>query len=188
MKLSGKPATELPLPAQAYIIAQSHNKGYRFSAKQKWGIALLFFMIAGCCFYMYLISKEISVFGILALFIMLLAVAFRQVLKSKPYFSAIADKNILILTFDLSRTNDTLERHRIMVPVQSIIGYDTRSFLKGNISHVSIRFRENNQTITTRPIIVEALSKEELNKLLLYLDAQVSHARRLNGINTNTLM
>lgn len=177
--MPGKSTTVLPLSTQSYIIVQSHNQVYRFSTRQKWGIALLFFMIPAYCLYIYLVSKEISVFIVLILFVILIAAAFRKILKSKSYFLAVVDNGVLIIDFDLDGKNDKPERHRIMVPARNITGYDTQSFLKGNISHVSIRFKENNQTISTRPVLVEALTKEELNKLLSYLDAQVSHARRL---------
>lgn len=181
MNLSRNPATELPRSSQAFIIAKSRHEPFRFSKKQKWGIAILLLIISASCVYMYLISKASSAFGVLALFTALLTIAFRQLQRNKPHFVAVADQGAIIIDFDIDGKNDTLERHRIVVPAHLITGYDTHSFLGGAISHVSIQFTENDQVIATRPIIVEALTKEELDKLLHYLDAQVSHVRRLNG-------
>lgn len=172
---------EFPAYTNGYIIAQSHHKPDHFSKGQKWGIAIVSFLLTVACIGMYLVSKQPAVFMLLLMYLVLLGIAFRRVLKAKPFFVAIYENGCLAIDFDIMTTNEHLERQHITVAAHSMTGYNTHSFLGGRTSHVSIQFKANDHVVTTRPIITEALSNEELQKLLRYLDAQISNARKLPG-------
>lgn len=163
----------------AYVIARSDSKQYRFSAAQKLGIALLTLAILACTLYIYMVSEAAAAWGILLLYLALLGTGFRQITRNRRHFLAMYDRGMLVVDFDLEGNNDRPEHHRIAVPVAAINGYKTRSFLGGRISHVVIRFAQDNALVSTRPILVESLDRVALSQLLSFLDAQVGLARRL---------
>lgn len=167
--------------SQAFLIAASNNKQYKFNVKQKIGIAGLTLVILACCIIMYIVSNSTSAFGLMVFYLALLAIAFRQITKNKQYFRAYFDNGILLFDYETDGLNNQPERHRISVPSKGITAYNTQSFLGGKVSHISIQFHEADKSGVTRPILVEALSKEELQKLLTYLDAQISKVNRLSN-------
>lgn len=165
--------------SQAFVIEASSNKPYKFNVNQKIGIAALTLVILACCIIMYIVSNAISAFGLMVFYLALLGIAFRQITRYKQYFRAYFDNGILHFDFETDGLNNQPERHRISVPSNGITAYNTQAFLGGKISHVSIQFIDKHKSIVTRPILVEALSKDELKKLLTYLDAQISKVNRL---------
>lgn len=165
--------------SQVFVIAASSNKQYKFNVNQKIGIAALTLVILACCIIMYTVSNSTSAFGLMVFYLALLGIAFRQITKNKQYFRAYFDNGMLHFDFETDGLNNQPERHRISVPSNGITAYNTQSFLGGKISHLSIQFHENDKSVVTRPILVEALSKDELKKLLTYLDAQISKVNRL---------
>lgn len=181
MKLTDRHAEAPPASINGYIIAQSHNKSSHFSKRQQWGIGVIGFLLIIACVGMYLASNAPSVFILLFIYLLLLGIAFRRILKVKPRFRAIYENGYLIIDFDIMGQNEHLERQRIIVPARNIIGYHTHSFLGSRSSHVSIQFKTEGHVVTTRPIITEALSNEELQKLLNYLEAQITNTGKLPG-------
>lgn len=165
--------------SQAFVIAASSNKPYKFNVNQKIGIAVLTIVILAYCIKMYIVSDSTSAFGLMVFYLALLGIAFRQITKNRQYFRACFDNGTLYFDFETDGLNNQPERHRISVPSNGITAYNTQLFLGGKISHVSIQFHERDKSVVTRPILVEALSKEELKKLLSYLDAQISKAKKL---------